>query len=195
MKAVFAYPVDTVALWGAFLFCLLAVYTGFNWIPSMLSGAGFDSTVSSMGITSYNLGGVIGALTGAVAITRFGSKPTMLTMAAGAAVVAMGIKSISITAASDLLPIMLMLGLLGALINAVQVTMYALAAHMYPTFVRATGVGTATAVGRIGGISSTFAGTWALEMGGPDAFFTLIAMAMFAVFLSLAVIRRHIPAA
>jgi AAHS family 4-hydroxybenzoate transporter-like MFS transporter len=71
--------------------------------------------------------------------------------------------------------------------------MYALAAHMYPSFIRATGVGTATSVGRIGAISSSWAGTWALEIGGPDAFFLLIAAAMGAVFLSLAVIRRHIP--
>jgi AAHS family 4-hydroxybenzoate transporter-like MFS transporter len=193
LKAVFQYPIDTIALWGAFLFCLLAVYSGFNWIPSMLSGAGFDSTVSSTGTTAYNLGGVIGALTGAMAITRFGSKRTMLTMAIGAAVVALVIGRMTITAATPLLPIMLMLGLLGALINAVQVTMYALAAHMYPSFIRATGVGTATSVGRIGAISSSWAGTWALEIGGPDAFFLLIAAAMGAVFLSLAVIRRHIP--
>ena len=33
---------DTLALWTAFFFCMLAVYTAFNWVPSMLAGAGLD---------------------------------------------------------------------------------------------------------------------------------------------------------
>src|SRR5438128_2270225 len=31
LKAIFTFPADTVALWSAFFFCLLAVYLGFNW--------------------------------------------------------------------------------------------------------------------------------------------------------------------
>ena len=186
---------DTLALWSAFFFCLLAVYSGFNWIPSMLTGAGLPSTVANTGITAYNLGGVIGAMTGAVAIRRFGSKPTMLTIAAAASLVAILMRSMTLAPSSPTMPIILILGIIGALINAVQVTMYALAAHMYPTAARATGVGVASSVGRIGAILSTYAGAWALEIGGNSSFFTLIACAMFAVFISLAVIRRHIPGA
>ncbi len=195
VAAIFEFPLDTIALWCAFLFCLLAVYTGFNWIPSLLAGAGFDAANASTGTTAYNFGGVIGALTGAVAITRYGSRPTMLTMAAGAAIVALTMRTMTFSVAGGTLPIMVMLAIIGGLINAVQVTMYALAAHMYPSAIRATGVGTATAVGRIGGISSTYLGTWAIGIGGPNAFFALVASAMLAVFLSLAAIRRHIPAA
>src|SRR5262249_32781345 len=33
---------DTVALWVAFFSCLLAVYLGLNWVPSMLTGAGLS---------------------------------------------------------------------------------------------------------------------------------------------------------
>ena len=126
------------------LFCLLAVYSGFNWVPSMLTGAGLAPTVANTGITAYNLGGVIGAITGALAIKRFGSKPSMSTIAAMATVVALLMRSMTFNANSPTLPIILMLGIIGALINAVQVTMYALAAHIYPTAVRATGVGVAS---------------------------------------------------
>jgi AAHS family 4-hydroxybenzoate transporter-like MFS transporter len=186
-------PLDTLALWGASFFCMLAVYSGFNWIPSMLAGAGLDLTVANVGITAYNLGGVVGALTGGLAITRFGSKPTMVTISGGAVAGALVMRAMTITAESETLPIILMLGLIGALINAIQVTMYALAAHIYPTTVRATGVGTATGVGRVGAILSTYAGAWALEVGGNSSFFTLVAMAMLIVLVSLALIRRHIP--
>ena len=158
----------------------------------MLTGAGLGATVASTGITAYNLGGVVGAITGGVAIARFGSKRSMLTMASGAIAAALVLRSMTIAANSPTLPIMALLALIGAFINAAQVTMYALAAHLYPSSVRATGVGTATSVGRLGAILSTYAGAWALEIGGNAAFFTLVAAAMFAVFASLAVIRGHI---
>ena len=41
---------------------------------------------------------------------------------------------------------MIMLTITGGLINAIQTTMYALATNVYPSAVRATGVGAATAV-------------------------------------------------
>ena len=193
LSAIFSSPADTVALWSAFFFCLLAVYSGFNWIPSMLRNAGLDATVASTGITAYNLGGVVGALTGGLAIARFGSKPSMMGMAIGAIAGALVMRSMTIVDSSPTLPIIAMLAIIGAFINAAQVTMYALAAHVYPSSVRATGVGTATSVGRLGAILSTYAGAWAIELGGNASFFMLVAAAMFAVFVSLALIRRHIP--
>jgi AAHS family 4-hydroxybenzoate transporter-like MFS transporter len=184
---------DSVALWSAFFFCMLAVYSATNWVPSVLTGAGLSQTVASTGITAFNLGGVIGALTGAVAITRFGSKPSMLGMALVAAAGALIMRSMTITAGSDVLPIYAMLVVTGGMINGVQVTLYALSAHMYETSVRATGVGTATGVGRLGAIASPYVGNWALEFGGSSTFFGLIAAGMLASFASLSVIRRHIP--
>jgi AAHS family 4-hydroxybenzoate transporter-like MFS transporter len=71
--------------------------------------------------------------------------------------------------------------------------MYALAAHVYPAAIRATGVGTAVAVGRVGGVASPYAGAWALETGGPSQMFTLIAGTLTVVFAALAALRNHIP--
>src|SRR5579862_4174190 len=184
---------DSVALWSAFFFCMLAVYSATNWVPSVLTGAGLSQTVASTGITAFNLGGVIGAITGAMAITRFGSKPSMLAMALIAAAGALVMRGMTITAGSDVLPIYVMLVVTGGMINGVQVTLYALSAHMYETSVRATGVGTATGVGRFGAIASPYVGNWALELGGSGAFFGLMAAGMLASFASLSVIRRHIP--
>jgi AAHS family 4-hydroxybenzoate transporter-like MFS transporter len=81
----------------------------------------------------------------------------------------------------------------GGLINAVQTTMYALAAHVYPTGIRATGVGTAVAFGRIGGVVSPYAGAWALDAGGASLLFAVIAATMTLVFAALAAVRNHIP--
>lgn len=183
---------DTLALWGAYFSCLLAVYLGFNWLPSMLTGAGLSPTVGSTGITAFNLGGVVGAVAGALMFGAVGSRATMLTMAAGAIAGALTMRGMTITAASDPLPIIAMLGLTGGLINAVQTTAYALAAHVYPVTLRSTGVGAAASVGRGGAILSTFAGAWALEAGGSKAFFTLVAAAMTVTLVSLALVRRHV---
>ena len=183
---------DTLALWGAFFSCLLAVYTAFNWIPSLLSDAGLGIAVASNGMAAFNLGGVAGAILGGMMISRFGSRSTMLGMSAGAIGGALVLAVMPIAVSSGALPIIVMLGYTGGLINAVQTTMYALAAHVYPTMVRATGVGTAAAVGRTGAVISTYAGSWALDAGGSHAFFVLMAAAMTSVLFCLALVRRHV---
>ena len=53
---------------------------------------------------------------------------------------------------------LLMIGLHGLAVNAVQTTLYALATHMYPTSIRSTGVAFALAVGRCGAIVSAYLG-------------------------------------
>ena len=68
--------------------------------------------------------------------------------------------------------LMVMLLLTGGLLNAVQTTMYALAAHVYPTEIRSTGVGSAVAFGRIGNVLAVYVGGYALDQGGPPGYFT-----------------------
>src|SRR6185369_13774726 len=76
------FRADTIALWAAFFCCLLAVYSGFSWLTTLLSGAGFTPSTANTGITAFNLGGVAGALVGGIAIARVGSRISMLSMAA-----------------------------------------------------------------------------------------------------------------
>ena len=184
---------DTLALWGAFFSCLLAVYLGFSWLTSLLTGAGFDPATANTGITAFNLGGVVGALVGGMAISRFGSRKAMLTMTAIAIAGAGGLAVMEISPAVPLLTIMAMLALTGSMINGVQTTMYALAAHIYPTAVRATGVGTAVAFGRIGAVMTGYIGSRAAELGGTHAFFSVIAGMMVLTFIALSLVGRHVP--
>jgi MFS transporter, AAHS family, 4-hydroxybenzoate transporter len=186
------FRVDTLALWVAFLSCLLAVYLGFSWLPSLLTGAGLGAAVASTGLTLFNLGGVVGAIAGGACIARFGSKTTMLSMAAGAVLGSLVMSRMTLSGESSPLPFLVMLTITGGLINAVQTTMYALAAHVYPTMIRATGVGTASAIGRTGAILSGYAGPWALEQGEAPWFFGLMAGSLLVTFLALAVVRGHV---
>jgi MFS transporter, AAHS family, 4-hydroxybenzoate transporter len=182
---------DTLALAAAFFFCLLAAYTGVSWVPSLLTSAGFDVAIANYGLTAFNLGGVVGAIAGAFVLARLGSRPTMLTMTAGAILGCLLLASVSIGAQSTV-ALLAMLAWTGGLINGVQTMMYALAAHVYPAGIRATGVGTAVAIGRVGGIGSSYAGAWALE-SGPSQLFALLAGTLTIVFAALASVRSHIP--
>jgi AAHS family 4-hydroxybenzoate transporter-like MFS transporter len=187
------WRLDTAALWAAFFSCLLAVYLGFSWLPSILTSAGLGPAVANTGLTAFNLGGVAGALVGGRLLTRFGSRPTMVSMTAGAVVCALVMSTMTITATSSVAAVVVMLALTGGLINAVQTTMYALAAHVYPAFVRATGVGSAAAFGRSGAILTGYAGPWALEYRGSQSFFWLMAGALVVTGIALAMIERHVP--
>jgi AAHS family 4-hydroxybenzoate transporter-like MFS transporter len=183
---------DTLSLCGAFFSCLLAVYLGFSWLTTLLTSAGFEPATASTGITAFNLGGVAGALAGSAAIGRVGSRAQMLTMTAAAIAGALTLGAMRIDAREPAMPILVMLTLTGGLINAVQVTMYAVAAHVYPSTMRATGVGTAASVGRAGAILSGYAGAWAIDYGGSASYFGLMAAAMGATFIFLALVERHV---
>jgi AAHS family 4-hydroxybenzoate transporter-like MFS transporter len=180
---------DTVALSAAFFFCLLAAYASVSWLPSMLAAIGFDPASSSNGLLAWNLGGVGGALIGAGIVTRLGSRTTMIAMCIGAVAGALLIRGVEMPSPS--LTIFILFAWTGGLINGVQTLLYALAANVYPATIRATGVGTAVAFGRIGGVVSAYAGL----ASGLAALFALLAGLMGIVAIALAVIRRHIPRA
>jgi len=182
---------DTIALWFAFFSCLLCVYMGFSWLPSILTAAGLGSSTASTSITLFNLGGVAGAIFGGMTIRRLGSKATMLTMAA-AGVAGLVVLSRTPLDGATVVRALVLLTFCGAMINAVQTTMFALAAHVYPTEIRATGVGTAVSLGRSGAILSGYAGPWALAYRGSASFFAVMAIALSVSFVALAIVRRHV---
>jgi AAHS family 4-hydroxybenzoate transporter-like MFS transporter len=185
---------DTLALIGAFGSCLLAIWMAFLWIPSMLTdpAIGFAQSQASFALSLYNFGGVAGAIAGALFIQRVGSRGALLTISALAVASALAMARMPLRA-DAWTAMAVMFTASGALFNAVQATMYALAAHVFPTAIRGTGVGATVAVGRLGNVAASYVGSWALTTGGPSLYFYLWAAAMSVVFTCLALIRRHIP--
>ncbi|MGV2289108.1 MFS transporter [Trinickia sp. YCB016] len=181
---------DTLAIWCAFFMCLLAVYSAFSWLPTMLASEGLDVAVAGRGLTAYNLGGVLGALCCAVAITRFGSRWPLLLFAAGGAATAFMLREVKVAEHTGWL--VLGLGLHGLFVNAVQSTMYALCAFVYPTVVRATGTAAALAFGRLGAILSAFAGAIVITAGGAPLYLGMLGVAMCLVCVALMAVKRHI---
>ncbi len=189
-----AFRRDTTGLWIAFFFCLMANYIGFLLIPAMLAGAGFAPAFGPNANAAFNFGGVAGAIAGALVIQQIGSRVTMLGMSALAIVSALGMAAMHLVPPPTL-GLVVMFAVTGGLLNAVQTTMYALAAHVYPTDIRGTGVGAAVAFGRIGNVLASYVGVFALDRGGSPGYFTSWAVLMALVFVSLALVRAHIPRA
>lgn len=182
---------DTLAIWVAFFMCLLAVYSAFSWLPTMLASEGLPPAVAASGLTAYNFGGVFGALICAVAITRYGSRWPLAICCIGAAASALVLQGVNVSQNANWL--IFGIGLHGLFVNAVQSTMYALCAYVYPTIVRATGTASALAFGRFGAILSSFAGAAVITAGGASAYLTMLGLSMVFVLVALMVVKRHIP--
>jgi MFS transporter, AAHS family, 4-hydroxybenzoate transporter len=188
-----AYRRDTAGLFGSFFFCLMVNYVIIQLLVVLLTQlGGFPLPQANRALSISNIGGVVGALGGALIIQRFGSRVTMLGMSAIAIGTALALTAIPLDPSITMV-LLILIGVTGALLNGVQTTMYALATNVYPTEIRGTGVGTAVAVGRIGNVLAVYVGNYAINVGQSGGYFLAVAILMGLVVLSLAVIGRHIP--
>ncbi len=167
------YRYNTLMIWLIFFSNLLAVYSFFNWIPTLLTGAGLTLNEALRGALLFNFGGVVGALGGALAMNYFGSRPVMVTLAS------LGIGSCLVlaylTAGSmlELMPLYSLIFMAGACINGQQVQMFTVTGHAYPTRIRSVGIGAGLASARLGSIVSAFAGSVLTHAGGSLSVFFL----------------------
>lgn len=191
---------DTLVLWLIFFTNVSAVYAFFNWLPTVLSPAGLPLVTAIDGSFRFNLGGVFGALAGAVLMSRFGSRPVLAALALGAVLSTLAIgRSPVLSAApgastSGLTEFMWLMSAAGACISGLQVGMYSVAAHVYPTACRSTGVGWSLGMARFGGILSSFGGAafFAVGLGGKE-FLMSIAGALVVTLAAVLALRRHMP--
>lgn len=201
VSAIFApeYRRDTLTLWAIFFTNVFSVYIFFNWLPTVLSSANLDFKLAVTGSLFFNLGGVVGTIASSLVMGRLGSRKVLIAVGAAAvvSVIAIGANHVFSpgNTSGDVSSLMWSMAAAGACMNALQIGMYSVAAHAYPTFCRSTGVGWSLAVARFGGIVSSFAGSafFALGMMARDFFFFIAGM-LAVTFLSVAALRRHIPA-
>lgn len=180
----------TIAVWTGFFFCLLAAYSMFSWVPTMLATLGLSLAMTSLGLTALNTGGVTGGVAGGWLIERFGLRRSTLGQTLGAIMTALLLCTLAYGEVSQPPVLFAVLALLGFFIAGMHNSFYTYAAFIYPAEGRATGVGSASAAGRLGAIASSFAGVAALNMGGALGFFALVAAALTASLIAVALIRR-----
>jgi MFS transporter, AAHS family, 4-hydroxybenzoate transporter len=183
---------DTIATALVFLTSLFAVYAFFNWSPLVLTSMGFDIATSARGALVFNIAGVPAALANARLISRFGSRWPLAAAALIAAIALAALAWVSRDGQVALASLMVWVAIAGAAIGAVQGGMYAVAAHVFPTECRASGVGCATGAGRLGGIIASFAGGSLLALGGAAVFFAGVGGVLLLTLVTVLLVRRHI---
>ncbi len=188
------FRLDTIGLWGAFFFALMVLYMESQWMPTILTDNGYGIEVASIASSCLAFGGMFASVFGVYALARLGSRSALMGMAAGAIALTLGLTQFPMNPAASPLPLLALLTLVGFLVGGLQIMIYPVATHVYPTSLRSTGIGWAVGVGRIGSVISPFVATAALAAGGYRLFFVAMAVGMGGVFLSLWAIRRHVPA-
>ncbi len=183
---------NTVSLSAAFFFSLVAIYLVFNWFPSLLTAEGLGLAAASNGLAAYNFGGVLGAVLAAVLVGRVGSKGPLLAISLAGALTAIALSFVPISAHGDQSFLLGLVAAHGFFANALQTSLFAVAAHAYPTKVRATGVAFSLAVGRFGAIASAFVGA-SFVQAGRVAYLEAIAGSLVLAFVALVVLQNHIP--
>jgi AAHS family 4-hydroxybenzoate transporter-like MFS transporter len=188
-----AYRYNTLVIWTIFFANLLAVYSIFNWIPTLLTGAGLPLSAALQGAFAFNLGGVVGAIAGAYAMNAYGSRPVMIALASLAVVSTFMLGQIAIGHDVPRLGLMALMFIAGGCINGQQIQMFTVAGNAYPTTIRAFGVGAGLASARVGGIASSFAGSLLATFGGGlTTFFAGIAALMLLVLAGVLALRCHL---
>jgi AAHS family 4-hydroxybenzoate transporter-like MFS transporter len=141
--------VMTLLLWLVNFANLLNLFFLANWLPLLSTRMGFSSYVAVLMGTTLQLGGLIGAIFLGPLIDRQGYYRVLVPMflIAGFAVAAIGEPSLSLAS------LYLVIFVAGICIVGAQPALNALAATLYPTEIRATGVGWSLGIGRAGAIA------------------------------------------
>jgi MFS transporter, AAHS family, 4-hydroxybenzoate transporter len=158
----------TILLWIPFFMNLLILYFVLSWLPSLLRQSGLAVSAGVQAVAAFSLGGMIGTLTQGHLMKATGTRSALIVEFAVCIVL---IPSLAFTASS--LGVMLaIIFALGIAVQGAQAGLNALAAMFYPTAVRATGIGWALGVGRVGSIVGPSVGGLLLSLRWtPDRIF------------------------
>lgn len=178
----------TLALWLTWFGINFAYYGAFIWLPTLLYNDGMTLVRSFQFTLFMTIAQLPGYATAAVLIERWGRRPTLVTFLGGSVVGALAFgfaptmaaaaapgnegAAYAITLAAGCVLSFFNLGAWGAL--------YAITPEVYPTAMRATGAGAATAFGRIAAMLAPLVVPVIVAATGLPILFALFGL-MFAV--------------
>jgi len=180
----------TIQLWLALFLVFATLYFLTNWIPKLASSAGLSIELAIYAGTVYNFGAWMGINTQGYLSSKFGLRRTIFGFLTGTAILML---IFGYFQGSYL--ILVLFGLIGFGIQGGFVGMYSVAARLYPTEIRSTGVGFAMSSGRVGGIVGPLVGGFLIGTGlSMTANFTIFAIpavlaGIFTLFLQSKEVR------
>ncbi len=182
------YGRDTLLLWAAFFTNLIVVYFLISWTPTIFSALSDEPGQAVKGALVLNLGGATGPLLLAWLISRYGSKRMLPLVFLLGMVTIMGIGQVI----DDVNLVTIGIFFAGFFTFGAQIGMNSLAASIYPTASRATGVGWALGIGRWGSILGPVVGGMLLAIELPvAAYFTFFGSILLLAALAIGSVGRH----
>ena len=154
------YKLSTLQLWAALFFAFGCLYFLISWIPKLATDAGLSIELAIYAGTIFNVGAFFGIVLQGYFSSKIGLKKTISIFLLLTFVL---MASFKVFIGTDFLLIVYFL--LGFSLQGGFVGLYAVAARLYPTEFKTTGVGWAIGVGRLGGILAPVIGGLFIAMG------------------------------
>ena len=183
------YKISTLQLWAALFFAFGCLYFLISWIPKLATDAGLSIELAIYAGTIFNVGAFFGIVLQGYFSSKIGLKKTisfflLLTFLLMA--------SFKLFVGTDIL--LLVYFLLGFSLQGGFVGLYSVAARLYPTEFKTTGVGWAIGMGRIGGILAPLIGGFFISIGLSLSanFFIFSIPALFASVLTYYISSKEI---
>ncbi|RDV12236.1 MFS transporter [Arthrobacter sp. RT-1] len=173
----------TLLLWAITVLSLLTIFGVSTWLPQIMRTAGFGVGSSVSFLLAYSVGAVVGTVLASVASQKFGPRPLVIV---GFASAAAALLLMSVNPPAAVMTVLAAVAGFGGLGTQNMINDYI--AQFYPAATRATGLGWALAVGRIGAIAGPSYGALLVSFGGgvPAAAMAFAAPAVLGAVLMLA---------
>ena len=186
------YPLVALSIAVASFMGLLLVYGLNTWLPQLMSSAGYTVSTGLVLLLVLNVGAVVGLIVAGILADKHGTKKIVL-LWFGFSAVFLAVLSVKIQ--NEFL-LNAAVFVTGVFVFSSQVLVYAWVSQLFPPRLRATALGFAAGVGRLGAIMGP-AVTGALVAAGiayPWGFYVFGAAALLAV-IALATVPRMIAPA
>ncbi|UKA66754.1 aromatic acid/H+ symport family MFS transporter [Arthrobacter sp. FW306-05-C] len=179
------YPLVALAIAAASFMGLLLVYGLNTWLPQLMAGAGYTVSTGLVLLLVLNVGAVVGLVIAGILADKHGTKKVVL-LWFGLSALFLAVLSVKIQ--SELL-LNLAVFVTGVFVFSAQVLVYAWVSQLFPAVLRATALGFAAGVGRLGAIMGpAVTGTLvAANIAYPWGFYVFAAAAAIAVLALIAV--------
>lgn len=168
----------TLALWAIYFMGFLTMYFMLSWIPTLFVDSGYTRVQGIEALTGFNLGAVPGILVLAFLTTRLPLVPLLSLFFVSAGAV---LAYVSLAELSGLDRLMTLMFVAGVFLHGGFTCLYALATKVYPSDIRAAGVGWAAGLGRTGAIASPLLTALLISLGwGMYSLFMVFALPLIA---------------
>ncbi|MDN8378830.1 MFS transporter [Acinetobacter baumannii] len=152
----------TLLFWGSVFMALVLVYALGNWLPKLMVEAGYDLSTSLFFLFALNIGGMLGAIGGGYLADRFNLAKVLCTLFLSGAI-ALFLLSYSLPT----FVLYICIAIAGAASIGGQILLLAYMSQFYSSNIRATGLGMALGVGRLGAILGPILCGWLLSLSLP----------------------------